>query len=239
MSSSELDQLQKRLSYRFKRPDLLREAITHKSYYHENKNDVRQDNERLEFLGDAVLDLVIAELLINCLPNATEGDLSKAKAQLVSEPMLNQIARQIEIGRFVFLGKGEELTQGREKPSILADALEAIIAALYLDGGFDEAKAFVGRCFEEPLQGLTKFSGAEPSAPAHSDYKTSLQELCQKKFETLPVYELLRQSGPDHQKQFEIQLFISGRVISQGVGRTKKEAEQMAAKEALKQLGNK
>jgi len=238
MSPSELDQLQKRLSYRFKRPDLLREAITHKSHYHENRNHVQQDNERLEFLGDAVLDLVIAELLINRLPGATEGDLSKAKAQLVSEPMLSQIAKEIEIGRFVLLGKGEELTQGREKPSILADALEAVIAALYLDGGFEEAKAFVERCFERSLQDLTKPSGAEPSAPAHSDYKTGLQELCQKKFETLPVYELLRESGPDHQKRFEIQLFISGRVISQGAGRTKKEAEQMAAKEALKQLGN-
>jgi ribonuclease-3 len=236
MSSSELDQLQEKLSYRFKQLDLLRKAVTHKSYLHENRNQVQHDNERLEFLGDAVLDLVISEFLIDRYPAATEGDLSKAKAQLVSEPMLSRIAKSIEIGRFVLLGKGEELTQGREKPSILSDALEAVIAALYIDGGFEEAKMFIERCFQRPFEDLDKQSGLEPSAQSHYDYKTGLQELCQKKLETLPVYELLRESGPDHQKRFEIQLFISGRVISQGSGRTKKEAEQMAAKEALKQL---
>ncbi|HXC62633.1 MAG TPA: ribonuclease III [Nitrospiria bacterium] len=239
MSSFELDQLQEKLSYRFKRPDLLRQAITHKSHLNENRDRVQQDNERLEFLGDAVLDLVVAELLINRFPGATEGELSKAKAQLVSEPMLSQIARQIEIGKFVLLGKGEELTQGREKASILSDTLEAIIAAFYLDGGFSTAKTFIARCFEEPIRDLAEPSSAESVRSPYSDYKTRLQELCQKEFETLPVYELFRESGPDHQKRFEIQLFIAGRVISQGVGRTKKEAEQMAAKEALKQLEKK
>ncbi len=239
MSSSELDQLQERLSYRFKRPNLLREAITHKSYFHENRDQVQQDNERLEFLGDAVLDLVMAELLINRFPEATEGELSKAKARLVSEPMLSQIARQIEIGRFVLLGKGEELTQGREKPSILADTLEAVIAALYLDGGLSAAEKFIARCFEQRIRDLAEPSGSESPMRPYFDYKTSLQELCQKEFETLPVYELLRESGPDHQKLFEIQLSIAGRVISVGAGRTKKEAEQQAAKQALKQLENK
>src|ERR1700686_3102286 len=154
MSSSELDQLQEKLSYRFKRPDLLRQAITHKSYLHENRDRVQQDNERLEFLGDAVLALVVAELLINRFPEASEGELSKAKAQLVREPMLSQIARQLEIGKFVLLGKGEELTQGREKASILSDTLEAVIAAFYIDGGFSTAKTFIAQCFEEPIRDL-------------------------------------------------------------------------------------
>jgi ribonuclease-3 len=236
MSAPELNRLQEKISYHFKHPELLRRAVTHKSYLHENRIQAQQDNERLEFLGDAVLDLVISEFLIDQYPVATEGDLSKAKAQMVSEPMLSRVAKQMEIGKFILLGKGEELTLGREKPSILADAFEAVIAALYLDGGYGEAKAFIIRCFDQPLKDLANQSGAEPSEHPHFDYKTSLQEFCQKKFETLPVYELLRESGPDHQKRFEIQLFISGRVISQGAGRTKKEAEQMAAKEALKLL---
>jgi ribonuclease III len=235
MSSSEFDQLQERLSYRFKKPDLLREAVTHKSYFNENRDLVKQDNERLEFLGDAVLDLVASELLIKRFPEAAEGELSKTKAQLVSEPMLGQIAREIELGRYILLGKGEELTQGREKTSILSDTLEAVIAALYLDGGLAVAANFIGRCFEQPIREFTEFSRNRP----YFDYKTSLQELCQKEFETLPVYELLRESGPDHQKLFEIKLSIAGRVISKGVGRTKKEAEQMAAKEAMKQLEKK
>lgn len=239
MSSSELDQLQEKLSYRFKQADLLRQAITHKSYLHENRDQVQQENERLEFLGDAVLDLVVAELLIKRFPEATEGELSKAKAKLVSEPMLSQIARQIEMGRFVLLGKGEELTQGREKASILADTLEAVIAALYLDGGLSVAESFVARCFERPIRDLAEPRGAESLMRPYFDYKTSLQELCQKEFETLPAYELLRESGPDHEKLFEVQLSIAGRIISQGVGRTKKEAEQQAAKEALKQLEKK
>jgi ribonuclease-3 len=235
MFSLEFAQLQEKLSYKFKNLALLREALVHKSYLNENRDQVGQDNERLEFLGDAVLDLVVSELLIKRFPEATEGELSKTKAQLVSESMLSQIARSIELGQYILLGKGEELTQGREKASILSDTLEAIIAALYLDGGLGAATNFIAWCFERTLREFT----VPNQSHSYFDYKTSLQELCQKEFETLPVYELLQESGPDHQKLFEIQLLISGRVISKGVGRTKKEAEQQAAKEAFKQLAEK
>jgi ribonuclease-3 len=233
MSVEHLDTFQKILGYSFRKPDLLRAALTHKSYLNElrasEKEGATQDNERLEFLGDAVLDLAISERLIALYPLSTEGDLSKMKARLVSEVTLARVAGGLGVGEFLLLGRGEERTRGREKPSILADALEAVIAAVYLDGGFETARAVLLQIFEEEFHRLDQ--GREDI-----DYKTELQECCQREFDVLPTYRVLRESGPDHQKLFEVKLMIKEEVFGIGRGRSKKEAEQQAAKQALEKL---
>jgi ribonuclease III len=227
------DTFQNVLGYSFRKTDLLREALTHKSYLNElrtsEKNRPAQDNERLEFLGDAVLDLAISEHLIHLYPLSTEGDLSKMKARIVSEVTLARVARRLGVGDFLLLGKGEERTRGREKPSILADGLEALIAAVYQDGGFETARTVILKIFEEEIHGLDR-------RREDIDYKTELQECCQRDFDILPTYRVLRESGPDHQKLFEVKLTIKDEVYGIGRGRSKKEAEQQAAKEALEKL---
>lgn len=232
MLQPSLDDAQKRIGYTFSQPRLLEEALTHKSHVNETRQKDRKHNERLEFLGDAVLTLIMSEHLALMFPDSPEGELSKMKARLVSEASLARAARRIELGGLLRLGRGEELTQGREKPSLLANALEAILAAIYLDGGLEAARTFILRTFAPELQ-----DPREQEGPAGmQDYKTQLQEWCQKQFETLPQYVTVRESGPDHQKTFEVHLMIQGDVRGIGIGRSKKEAEQMAAKEALKQL---
>ena len=229
MTPKDLSVLQKRLSYSFAEPKLLRQALTHKSYLNESKEKKVQDNERLEFLGDAVLDLIISEALVRRFPDSPEGDLSKMKAKVVSEGTLARVAKEIDLGSFLFLGKGEELTFGREKSSLLANALEAVIAAVYLDRDFYAAREMVLTAFELPLQ--------ETSRPDQSvDYKTELQEQCQEIFELLPVYQVIQESGPDHQKTFEVEIRIQGNPFGIGIGKSKKEAEQKAAQAALAQL---
>lgn len=217
------------LGYSFRQPRLLEEALTHKSHVNEARDKGRKDNERLEFLGDAVLSIIISEHLAASSPGSTEGTLSKHKAQLVSEASLAKAARRLDLGNLLRLGRGEELTQGREKASLLANALEALIAAIYLDGGLEAARTFTLRVLSQELQEL---QGAEGPAGVQ-DYKTQFQEWCQKRLETLPQYCTVGESGPDHQKTFEVQLTLQGDVVGVGVGRTKKEAEQMAAKQAL------
>jgi ribonuclease-3 len=232
MSDEKFKELQTQLDYRFRKPDLLLEAVTHKSYLNEIRDPSRKDNERLEFLGDAVLDLAVSEHLTDIYPSSTEGELSKMKARIVSERALAKVARRLLLGQYLLLGRGEELTHGREKPSILADGLEAVIAAIYLDGGFIEAKGFILKAFSEEIEGL-----AHPKGPL--DYKTELQEYCQKEFDTLPQYRVLREFGPDHEKTFEVELSIRGEVWGIGQGRSKKEAEQQAAKQALERFTKK
>lgn len=229
MSSADLSTLQERLRYFFQAPIRLRQALTHKSYFNETQDKSIEDNERLEFLGDAVLDLIISEALVARFPDAPEGDLSKMKAKVVSETTLARIAREIGLGRFLLLGKGEERTLGREKSSLLADAMEAVIAAIYLDRGYLAAREVVLKEFALPLEELT---GPEVSV----DYKTELQEFCQKAFETLPTYRVIQESGPDHQKIFEVEIAILGAPYGIGVGKSKKEAEQRAAQMTLKQF---
>lgn len=233
MSVESLDQFQRTLGHSFRKPDLLREALTHKSYLNEmrvsEKGRAAQDNERLEFLGDAVLDLAISESLIALYPLSTEGDLSKMKARIVSEVTLARVAKRLGIGEFLLLGRGEERTRGREKPSLLADALEAVIAAVYLDGGFETARAVLLKIFEEEVH--------RPDPHQDDiDYKTELQECCQREFDVLPTYRVLRESGPDHQKLFEVKLTIKEQLFGIGRGRSKKEAEQQAARQALEKL---
>jgi ribonuclease-3 len=229
MASLSTDAVQQAIGYVFSRPHLLEEALTHKSYVNEVKTKGEKDNERLEFLGDAILALIISDHLATSFPDSSEGDLSKRKARLVSEASLSRAARRLDLGSILRLGRGEELTQGREKPSLLANALEALIAAIYLDGGMEAARAFTLRVLAPDLQEHQEVE--EPSIT--QDYKTRLQEWCQKQYDTLPQYVTVRESGPDHQKTFEVELSIRGDVLGVGVGRTKKEAEQMAAKQAF------
>ena len=221
------------LGYSFRDPTLLDQALTHKSHVNELKSKERKHNERLEFLGDAVLTLVISEHLVGAFPESAEGELSKHKARLVSEVSLAAVARRLDLGGLLRLGRGEELTLGREKPSILANTFEAIVAALYLDGGLEVARSFVLRIFARDIQEVQEGGG---SATLH-DYKTRLQEWCQKQYDVLPHYTIVKETGPDHQKTFDVQLTVRGEVLGVGVGRTKKEAEQMAAKQALTQTG--
>ncbi|HLF86671.1 MAG TPA: ribonuclease III [Nitrospiria bacterium] len=229
MPHRRLPLLEEILSYKFRNMDLLIEAITHKSFLNELKSKKRKDNERLEFLGDAVLDLVMSEYLIGYHVDLPEGELSKMKARIVSKPTLSRVATRLQIGNYLLLGKGEEHTHGRNKSSLLADSLEAIIAAIYLDGGLEAAKEFLLDKFEEEMKELFK--------PELSfDYKTELQEICQQDFETLPSYSITGEHGPDHQKVFEVELTIKDRLFGRGSGKSKKEAEQMAAKEALERL---
>lgn len=224
--------LQKKLSYNFKNIDLLIEALTHKSYANENPELDLKDNERLEFLGDAVLDLSISAYLIESFLHFQEGELSKLKSMIVSEPSLSRIASELDLGGYLFLGRGEEQTGGRKKESLLANALEAIIAAIYLDGGLQAADGFVRMVFAADIQQIAREG-------VSLDYKTDLQEYCQAHGLTLPVYRISKETGPDHKKTFEVELLISGEVLGTGGGRNKKDAEQKAAKEALKNLTSK
>ncbi len=230
--ATSIEAVQRLLGYRFHQPRLLEEALTHKSYSNERRSKDRTQNERLEFLGDAVLSLVMSEYLAAEFPGSNEGGLSKLKAHLVSEASLAKAARRMKLGHLLRLGKGEELSKGREKHSLLADALEALIAAIYLDGGLEASRTFTLRVLEEELLATR----AEQARPGMEDYKTQLQEVCQKRFDTLPQYATVRESGPDHEKVFEVELTIQGVMRGIGRGHSKKEAEQMAAREALTQL---
>ncbi len=229
MRSGGLDELQRRLGYRFRQESLLVEALTHKSYLNEARRSGEADSERLEFLGDAVLNLVVSVHLIAVLPDAAEGELSKLRSRLVSEETLSRVARRIELGGVLRLGRGEAVTQGRDKPSILADALEAVFAGVYRDGGLEAATQCVKTVFGDELASCDR-------SLARSDSKTDLQELCQREFEMLPQYRTVRETGPDHEKMFEIEVLIRGDRYGAGVGKSKKEAEQMAAQQALEQL---
>jgi ribonuclease-3 len=232
-SASSADALQSSLGYRFQARALLEEALTHSSHVNEQKSASAQHNERLEFLGDAVLSLVMSEYLASALPQSSEGALSKLKAQLVSEATLALVARRLELGEHLKLGRGEDRSKGREKDSLLADALEAVLAAVHLDGGFEASRMVTRRIFAEELTHIA----AQQDQPGAGDYKTQLQEWCQKRHDTLPRYVTVRETGPDHQKLFEVELSIQGEVVGIGSGRSKKEAEQQAAKQALRQVG--
>lgn len=224
----ELEVLQKALRYTFRKPGYLQEALQHRSYVNESPEADLNDNETLEFLGDAVLNLVVGHVLMQRYPQMREGDLSRTRAQLVSEVRLAQVARTIDLGRYVRLGKGEMQTGGREKPSILADTLEAVLAAVYLDGGYEAA-------YEVIASRLAFQFAAAGTAAADTDYKSRLQEYAQNHFKTMPAYRIVKASGPDHDKIFNVELELQG-VRVQGAGRSKKAAEQNAARQALQSL---
>jgi ribonuclease-3 len=215
--------LENLLNHRFARPEHLAVALTHRSV------GDPQHNETLEFLGDAVLSLAISDLLMRELPDAREGDLSKLRAGLVNAERLAHKARLVDLGRWLRLGKGEERTGGREKERILASAYEAVLGAVYLDAGYEAARRVVDAHFTPDVH-------RSPESPGHRDYKTRLQELTQRLYHETPVYTLAAEHGPDHAKEFVIELAIGGKVLGRGVGRSKKLAEQAAAMEALAQL---
>jgi len=224
----ELRDLEEHMGYLFERVELLDEALTHKSYANESGVPMG-DNERLEFLGDSVLDLTVSHILYDFLPPLSEGEMSKVRAYLVKEESLMRVAEAFDLGGHLRLGKGEEQTGGRSKPSILADAFEALLAAIYLDGGFDLAYRFAEGIFRPII--LEAGAGA-----LDKDYKTRLQEFCQARYGKAPGYRLVDESGPDHDKVFEVEILVGTRSLGRGRGRSKKEAEQRAAQDALELL---
>jgi ribonuclease III len=196
----------------------------------ERRDSQDEHNERLEFLGDAVLELGISDLLMHHFPDSREGEMSKVRASLVNETALSELARTLSLGQFLFLGRGEEQCDGREKNSLLADAFEAMLGAVHLDGGFNPAFKIVKRLFE-PLVILAT------TEDINRDYKTKLQEEVQNAFRSSPQYQLVNETGPDHDKTFEIHLYVSGQKVGVGFGKSKKQAEQEAAAEVLNRFG--
>jgi ribonuclease-3 len=218
-----------RLGEPFRDRHLALTALTHKSYANEARDGEPSDNERLEFLGDAVVDLAISHRLMERFPDLREGDLSKARAALVNEDGLAMVSRELGLGDLLLLGRGEENTGGREKPSVLANALEALIGALYLERGMDGVLRFVDRAFARPLERLA-------IGPLDQDFKTQLQQLAQGVLRAPARYRVVDQQGPDHQRTYTVELSIGNRVYGQGTGHSKKDAEQEAARQALPQL---
>lgn len=215
------------LRYHFRDVSLLDTALTHRSYVNENPFAAGRDNERLEFLGDAVLELCISDLLMQHFPDFQEGSLSQLRAAIVNEHPLAELAKSFQLGDYLLLGKGEEASGGRTKPSLLANAFEALMAAIYLDGGFDETAALIRRLFTPLIREGDR---------TYRDYKTTVQQISQHAFKETPRYTLIRETGPDHDKTFEIRISIADRIQTTGTGKNKKEAEQRAAEQALRIL---
>lgn len=216
------------LGYTFKNIDLLYNALTHSSYANEIRHGVTS-NERLEFLGDSVLSVIVSDYLYEKYSNLPEGELTKLRASLVCEKSLCSFSRELELGRFLRLGKGEDKGGGRERDSILADAFEAVLAAIYLDGGIEVARKHVMRFILPELE--------HTDDEVFKDYKTALQEIIQRNPEESVTYILTGEQGPDHNKIFEVEVHLNSNVIGKGKGKNKKRAEQMAAKQALELMG--
>ncbi len=221
-----LHELQGKIGYQFQDETLLKQALTHSSFANEQKINKLNNYERLEFLGDAVLELVSSEFLYNENENMPEGQLTRLRASMVCEPALAYCARDIQLNTYILLGKGEESTGGRKRDSITSDVMEAVIGAIFIDGGIENAKKFIYRFVLSDLEDKILFM----------DSKTLLQEEIQKKNTSQLRYELVGEEGPDHDKQFSVEAYLDERLIGSGVGRTKKAAEQQAAYEALKKL---
>ncbi len=222
--------LQEKLGYEFKDPDLLARALTHKSFHNENSTVSKGDNERLEFLGDAVLDLVLSDLLMKRFPDLTEGDLSKIRASLVNEAVLAELALEFGLDGQLRLGRGEILTGGASKPRILASSIEALIGCFYLDAGFTDCQLWVERLFEPRLVAL------DLTRHFATDYKTRLQEFSQEKHKAVPLYVVIKEEGPDHEKTFFVEVRIGDQLLGSGQGKSKKLAEQESARRALEGL---
>jgi len=228
-SSEDLTEIEESLGYTFKKKSLLKVALTHKSFAHEKKKGITAFNERLEFLGDAVLELIISEYLFSTYAEYTEADLSKIKSYIVQESSLAETAQILGIGTYLHLGKGEEMTGGREKPSLLADSFEAVLSAIYLDGGLKKARAFVLKQLAHKVDTLAEKNFV-------FDFKTDLQEVAQARFGVLPKYVTHNEEGPEHQKVFEVKVFINDNFLGAGKGKTKKAAAQQAAEAGLMKI---
>jgi ribonuclease III len=230
---SELEPLERRINYRFKDRGMLEHALTHRSRVHEDASGGVFDNESMEFLGDSVLGFVIAAMLFREFPQHNEGQKSKLKASLVSAASLARLGEQLDLGEFLILGRGEEKTGGRRKHAIIADCYEALIAAIYLDGGIEPAQRFIEKEFASLIQ-EAKRTGA--AASFTEDWKSALQEYLQSGGRGLPVYRLAGEVGPDHRKSFVVEVVVEGSAVATAEGRSKKEAAQAAAKAALDRL---
>lgn len=222
-----ISDLEKAIGYRFQNISLLQNALAHSSYANERWHNSLMSNERLEFLGDSILGMTVADYLYRNFPDRPEGELTRMRADMVCEKTLAAVANQIGLGEHLLLGHGEERFGGRNRASILADAVESIIAACYLDGGFESAAAFIRRFIlcDVPVKQLH-----------HTDYKTALQELVQRKKNQVLTYALVGETGPDHDKSFLVEVSLNGQVVGRGSGRSKKKAEQDAAREAMENL---
>lgn len=222
-----MNDLQEALGYRFRNPALLKNALTHSSYANERWHNALESNERLEFLGDSILGMTVAEYLYRTFPSRPEGDLTKMRADMVCEATLARVARRIDLGKYLLLGRGEEQSGGRERSSILADAVESVIAASYLDGGFKAAHKIIDRLI---LQDKTL------QKSNNVDFKTAFQELIQQKKDQVITYTLVDEFGPDHDKHFRSEVSLNGAVVGIGTGSSKKRAEQDAARAAIELL---
>lgn len=227
----DIHELEKKLNVNFKDKNLLIQAFTHSSYVNEHRNAEYKDNERLEFLGDAVLELAVSQYLYSTYKTMPEGDLTRLRAAIVCEPSLDRFAKELDFGKYLLLGRGEAQSGGRERPAILADAFEAFLGALYLDQGFEKVIEFLGSFVFPKIKTGTFSEG--------SDYKTQLQEIVQQDKNQTVTYEVMDETGPSHDKKFHVRVLINGNTYGEGVGRSKKEAEQRAAKVALDQLNHK
>jgi ribonuclease III len=224
----EFDLLEARLDYTFKNKDLLKEALTHTTYVNEHKDVPCKDNQRLEFLGDTVINSIITTRLFLQFSDEKEGPLTKKRAELISEGALSKIARNLDVGEYLYLGKGEEMDGGRKKPSLLADAYEAIVGAIFLDSSFEVVVRVVESHFEDALGSFGDIT--------ITDYKSLLLEYCQSQFRALPKISVVDERGPEHEKEFEVSVALQDRIIGLGRGRNKKQAAQVACKEALRLL---
>ena len=228
MSAKDIKLLEQKIGYKFKNISFLETGITHSSFANESKEPIAY-NERQEFLGDAVLSIIVSDYIFEHYTNLPEGELTKLRASLVCENALCGFSNELGLGEFLRLGHGEELMGGRERPSSLADAFEAVLAAIYLDGGIIPATGFVLKFVTKSLEHVENV--------AFKDYKTLLQEIIQKNPEEKLSYELIGETGPDHDKRFEVNVMLNSNVIGHGIGKSKKSAEQLAAKEALELMG--
>jgi len=224
----QINKLQSILKIKFRNKSLLNRALTHRSYLNEAGPGAR-DNERLEYLGDSVLALVVNEYLFKRFEKYPEGDLAKIKSAVVSEATLFKVARELNLGSFLLMGRGEDLSGGRARPSILANTLEAVIGALYLDSGLKDCKKLVLSLLKGDIERID-------SMESYRDPKTTLQEYVQKKYRERPLYEIIEESGPDHQKRFTVRLVVAGKSVAEGTGASKRGAEMEAARKALEMI---
>lgn len=232
ISTQALEELEGIIGYKFQTIGVLQEAVTHSSFANENRNQQMKDNERLEFLGDAILDLIVSEYLFKKHPDMPEGDLSKIRASIVCEASLAKVARENALGQYILLGKGEEITGGRQRASILADMFEAITGAIFVDGEFEDVRQFITKTLVQSVDHLS-------IEDLYTDYKTLLQENIQKE-STMPIrYEVVEEKGPDHDKDFYVEVSHGEVCLGRGIGKSKKEAEQNAARVAIKNLKEK
>lgn len=223
------EELEKNLGFKFKNPSLLREALTHRSYLNEFKKQPIQSNERLEFLGDAVLSFIVSNWLFKKFPGFTEGKLTNLRSNLVKTTSLTQIAQKLKIGEYLLLSKGEKGTQGQKNPTLLANTLEAIIGALFLDQGLKTTEIFIGENFEFLLEEVMRSGRLK-------DYKSLLQEKIQAQSSQSPVYKTIKEKGPEHNKIFTVNVLSQGKILASGTGKSKQKAQEEAAKQALESL---